>query len=707
VKKSLSTLLLFTVALACSAQQKLTLEEAVTGQFRQFAPRTLDQLQWLPASDAYVYVQDTALVHTTSRGAASTLFTLEELNQWKGGAALPAMPQLNWMDGLRFWFTHEGNYFEGDIKSRSVRPVLSAGSNVANEAFHAASGRLAYTRDNNLYTLAGDKEAAVTQLPAGQTAGQSVSRNEYGISQGIFWNGKGDKIAFYQKNESQVADYPVTQFSTLPATAKNIRYPMAGGQSEHVSVGIYNVISGHTVYVQTPEGLSGDQFYLTNLAWDPSGTSLYIAWLNRDTNLMKLMCFDAATGAFVRTLFTESDEQWCEPEQPVHFIPGHPREFLWFSRRDGFNNLYHYNTDGVLLGATAASFEIDDIIGFDAQGNSVFVHARGIRPTEVHIYSISLSAMKMSVCGTVPGVHRGQLSGSGKFLLDTYSSLDVPNNTDLINTSGQVVRSLLSSPNPLKEKRYGQTELFTVKTADGSERWCRLIKPSNFNPARRYPVLVYVYNGPHVQLVTNNWLGGASLWMNYFAEEGYLVFTLDGRGSAHRGEAFEQAIYRQLGTAELEDQLAGVAWLKQQSFVDSTRMAVHGWSFGGFMTTALMLKAPGTFKAGVAGGAVIDWNLYEVMYTERYMDTPVQNPSGYTDADLSRYVKNLQGKLLMIHGMDDDVVVLQHHMRFVKACVDNKVQIETFLYPGHAHNVRGKDRVHLIRQVLDYVTANL
>ncbi|MBL7942916.1 MAG: prolyl oligopeptidase family serine peptidase, partial [Flavobacteriales bacterium] len=443
------------------------------------------------------------------------------------------------------------------------------------------------------------------------------------------------------------------------------------------------------------------------LAWDPSGNTIYVAWLNRATNEMRMVTFDASSGQEVATLFTESDEQWCEPEQPVRFIPGKPNEFLWFSRRNGFLNLYHYETGGRLLGATQATFEITDIIGFDAGATCVFVHARGIRPTESNVYRITLVDMKMNLCGATAGTHHAILSGSGKYLLDMYSSLDIPLNTELIDSTGKTVRLLLQSKNPLKDKLYGKTELFSIKGKDGTDLWCRLIKPTNFDPKKKYPVLVYVYNGPHVQLVTNNWLGGASLWMNYFAEEGYLVFTVDGRGSANRGEKFEQAIYRQLGTVEVEDQLAGVDWLKNQAFVDPARLAVHGWSYGGFMTTSLMLKSPDTFKVGVAGGAVIDWNLYEVMYTERYMDTPTQNPEGYKNADLTQYVKNLKGKLLMIHGMDDDVVVLQHHTKFVKACVDNKVQINTFLYPGHPHNVRGKDRVHLIQQVLDYVKANL
>jgi dipeptidyl-peptidase-4 len=206
---------------------------------------------------------------------------------------------------------------------------------------------------------------------------------------------------------------------------------------------------------------------------------------------------------------------------------------------------------------------------------------------------------------------------------------------------------------------------------------------------------------------TNSWLGGASLWMNQLAEEGYLVFTLDNRGSANRGKKFQQVIHRQLGTAEMQDQLAGVEWLKKQPFVDASRMAVHGWSFGGFMTTTLMLKSPETFKVGVAGGPVIDWSMYEVMYGERYMDTPQENPQGYQNSNLTNHVKNLKGKLLMIHGMDDDVVVMQHNVNFLKACVDNKVQVDFFAYPGHAHNVRGKDRVHLITKIVDYIKSNL
>jgi dipeptidyl-peptidase-4 len=300
-----------------------------------------------------------------------------------------------------------------------------------------------------------------------------------------------------------------------------------------------------------------------------------------------------------------------------------------------------------------------------------------------------------------------QLHETGQFFIDQYSSVTVPNKIDILSHDGRLIKSLLTATNPYAGKSIGKVELFTIPGSSGDQLHCRIIKPSNFDKTKKYPVLVYVYGGPHAQMVTNSWLGGASLWMNQLAEEGYIVFTLDTRGSANRGKKFQQCIHRQLGTVEMEDQLTGVNWLKAQPFVDASRMAVHGWSFGGFMTTSLMLKSPGTFKVGVAGGPVIDWSMYEVMYGERYMDTPQENPQGYQNANLTGFVKNLQGKLLMIHGMDDDVVVMQHNVNFLKACVDNKVQVDFFAYPGHAHNVRGKDRVHLMTKVIEYIKREL
>jgi dipeptidyl-peptidase-4 len=305
------------------------------------------------------------------------------------------------------------------------------------------------------------------------------------------------------------------------------------------------------------------------------------------------------------------------------------------------------------------------------------------------------------------GYHHISLSSSGKYFIDDFSSLDTPHRIRIFSMNGKPILELLDAPNPLENRKIGKTELVDIKAADGTTLHARIITPSNLDPSKKYPVVVYVYNGPHVQLVTNSWLGGAPLWMHSMCEEGYIIWTLDGRGSDMRGLEFEQAIFRDLGTLEIQDQMAGVAYLRSLPYVDQERMGVHGWSYGGFMTTGLMLREPGTFKAGVAGGPVIDWKYYEVMYTERYMDTPQENPEGYAKSDLKKYVKNLKGDLLMIHGSSDDVVVLQHNMTFLKQCIDEGVQVDFFVYPGHAHNVRGKDRVHLMTKVIGYFMDKL
>jgi dipeptidyl-peptidase-4 len=333
--------------------------------------------------------------------------------------------------------------------------------------------------------------------------------------------------------------------------------------------------------------------------------------------------------------------------------------------------------------------------------------ATGRNPTESKGYKVNLSDLTMTEITPIAGTHQIKVSENGVFIIDQFSNLTTPNTINIMTSEGRMISNLHKATDPYAGKLIGKTELFTIPGPDATELWCRLIKPSNFDASKKYPVLVYVYGGPHAQMNTNSWLGGASLWMNQLAEEGYLIFTLDNRGSANRGKKFQQVVHRQLGTAEMQDQLAGVEWLKKQPFVDASRMAVHGWSFGGFMTTTLMLKSPETFKVGVAGGPVIDWSMYEVMYGERYMDTPQENPQGYQNSNLTNHVKNLKGNLLMIHGMDDDVVVMQHNVNFLKACVDNKVQVDFFAYPGHAHNVRGKDRVHLITKIVDYIKANL
>jgi dipeptidyl-peptidase-4 len=696
------------ISLLATSQTPLTLEESILSA-RQFVPTNLEQVGWRGNTETYYYIKENSLMtgRVKGRGVDAKLFSLEELNTWKGGDAMKAIPMLNWTGEETFWFEDAAKFYSVNLKTKSAKQIAMYPQDAENMDYHAGSNHIAFTKDNNLLAIVDGNTLEITKNAKGVISGQSISRNEYGISKGTFWNTAGNKLAFYEKDETNVSNYPLTNYKEIPATVREIKYPFAGGSSEIVRVGVYDVASAKTVYLQLNNGKENDQYYATNLGWSADGSLIYLAMLNRGTTDMNLISFDATSGKQVAVLFNEHNDKWVEPEQAIQLIPNVNAKFLWFSQRSGNNNLYLYTTDGKLLGQTKLKFELNEIVGFDAKSENVYVLGTGEIPTETMTFKINFKDMSVTPIAQPHGTHTIKMNYSGAYAIDQYSNLSTPNVVNVINTKTGVLKNLHTAPNPFANKQAAQIELFSIKANDGSDLWCRIIKPKNFDPQKKYPVLVYVYGGPHAQMNVNRWNGGASLWMNAMAEKGYVIFTLDNHGSGHRGQAWEQVIHRQLGTREVEDQMLGVEWLKKQSFVDANKLAVHGWSFGGFMTTTLMLKKPDTFIVGVAGGPVIDWALYEVMYGERYMDTPAENPDGYKNADLTQHVKNLKGKLLMIHGTDDDVVVMQHNMKFVKACVDNKVQVDFFAYPGHAHNVQGKDRYHLMVKVLDYVMGEL
>ena len=294
------------------------------------------------------------------------------------------------------------------------------------------------------------------------------------------------------------------------------------------------------------------------------------------------------------------------------------------------------------------------------------------------------------------------------YFIDVFSSINMARAYYLLDPKGSKIFTLKEDVNPYKDFKTGEMSIFTIKANDGlTDLYCRLIKPIGFIPDRKYPVLIYVYGGPHAQMIDKSWTGGAGFWLNYMAQQGYVIFTLDNRGSANRGFGFESIIHRQVGETEMADQMTGVRYLKSLAFIDTTRIGVDGWSYGGFMTISLMLHNPGVFKVACAGGPVIDWKWYEVMYGERYMDTPMQNPSGYEKASLLKYVSNLDGKLLIIHGTNDNTVVWQNSLAFIDECIKKDKQVDYFVYPGAEHNMVGEARAHLFNKISSYFNDNL
>jgi dipeptidyl-peptidase-4 len=509
-----------------------------------------------------------------------------------------------------------------------------------------------------------------------------------------------------------VSDYPLVDIAPKPAALNSIKYPMSGDKSHQVQIGVYDTRNSSILYlkIKGPK----DQ-YLTNITWSPDEAHIYVAILNREQNHMRLNKYDVNTGELEFTLFEERNEKYVEPEHGPYFLNDNSKQFVWFSERSGYQHLYLYSSTGKLISTlTEGEWDVSRIIG-NNWTDILLVEGSGMDGRSKSLYSVSLpsaeanviSGANVKLISSDKGYNYGLACKSGDFILKTHMSTKNPREISLIDINGKEYSTLLKADNPLEDYDIGSIEMLELKADDGTDLYARMIKPSHFDPSKKYPVLVYVYGGPHIQMVKDTWSGGAALWMYYMAEKGYLVFTLDNRGSANRGLAFEQIIHRQLGKVEMRDQLKGVEYLKSLNYVDEERLGVHGWSYGGYMTTSLMLHYPDVFKVGVAGGPVIDWKYYEVMYTERYMDTPKQNPEGYKETSLLNHVDSLDGDLMLIHGTSDDVVVWQHSLDFVKQCISEGKQIDYFVYPGHKHNVHGKDRVHLIEKILNYFVDRL
>lgn len=692
-------------------ENKLTLEDVVLRQRNTLAPQRLPQLQWVPGTSFYSYVESVGGAEVLVKAGATTVAKAEVLSLLNLNKALievkadtmSKFPAVKWLNAGSFTVETTANSWTWNTVTKKLSPLeKNALPEKAEVEEKGAGNRRAWVQEDNIWVEDKGQRKQITMDGKYELVyGRSVHREEFGIEKGLFWSPDGNKLAFYRMDQSMVTDYPVVDFTERPAKEKAIKYPMAGAKSHEVTVGIYDIMSGKTVYLNTGEP---KEQYLTNIAWSPDEKYVFVAVLNRGQDHMKLNQYDASNGDFVKTLFEEHDVKYTEPLHPMDFVKGKPSQFIWQSRRDGFNHLYLYDVNGKLIRQlTRGDWEVTDFNGFDVKGSTVFFHATGSTGVNRDLWKVELATAKMTKLTTEDGVHVCSLNDDKSFFIDSYSSLVVPRIIQVRNTaSGKVLSTLLKADNPLKSFTAGQTRLFQIPAEDGTPLWCRMILPADFDSTKKYPVIVYVYGGPHVQLITNTWLGGADLWLHYLTQEGYIVFTVDNRGSGNRGKAFEQVTFRYLGEKEMADQLTGVNYLRKLSYVDGNRLGVNGWSFGGFMATSLMTRFPGIFKVAVAGGPVIDWSYYEVMYTERYMDTPEDNSSGYRLNNLLNYVDKLNGKLMLIHGTSDPVVVWQHSLMYLKKAVTKGVQVDYFVYPGHLHNVMGRDRIHLNDKITRY-----
>ncbi len=694
----------------------LTLEDLIPGgeSTHLFQPEDIDGLQWWGEQCIYTENSDSLFLLNPKNGEKSLLFTFDSLNdllEKKGLNKVYRPNRLSFPDGKKYevYVNSPGKGYAlvdlAEWKVRQFIPIPSAGENVD---FNNLSRTVAYTKGNNLFVSTADKpDKAITDEPDGIVCGQSVHRDEFGITKGTFWSPDGKKLAFYRMDESMVSAYPLVNTDVRCAEVDFIRYPMAGMTSHQVTVGIYNTADEKVLFLQT--GDPTDR-YFTNITWSPDGSKIYLIELNRDQNKADLVRYDASTGNREGVIYEETHPKYVHPTQPIHFLPWDEELFLLRSQRDGYNHLYLYHTKGKFIRQlTQGEWIVRDVIGFDSEKKEVLITSNELSPLQNNLFRISLSNGKRSFMGTKKeGWQSAIPSPSGRYCIQTYSAHQTPREIDIIDGYGGNNIHLLSARNPYEGYRMPSFEAGTIKAADGkTDLYYRLLKPADFDPQKKYPVVIYVYGGPQIRLINDTWLYGTRGWDIYMANRGYLVFTLDNRGSSDRGFEFESCTFRHLGIEECKDQMKGVEYLKSLPYTDNTRIGVCGWSYGGYMTASLMLRYPDVFKAGVAGGAVTDWQYYEVMYGERYMDSPQENPDGYAECDLKNLAGQLKGRLLMIHDSNDPVVVPQHYLTFLKACVEARTYPDAFVYPGHGHNVLGRDRMHLYEKITRYFEEHL
>ncbi len=708
--RTLVFLLLASIVSVYSQTTKhLTLEDGVLGYYKGLYPEQ-KQLQFLKNEDRFAFIEDQT-IYIQNENASALEKTNKALTISDLKLVVPTLKRMPYqfpvITANEVVFTQDTITYTYNYINKQIAQKIAFPAKAENTDFNFEANAIAYTLDNNLFIATiTNSEIPVTQIgDKNIVSGQAIARSEFGITKGTFWSPKGTALAFYQKDETHVTNYPLVDITTTPATLNNIKYPMNDMGSEIAKVGVYNLQTKDVTYLDIN---TSDEHYLTNLSWSPDEKYVFLAEINRAQNHMWFTMYNAHTGKKIKTLFEEKNEKWVEPEHTAVFLPKNTSRFLWISERDGFNNLYLYDLDkGFIKQLTDFNWVIKEILGFDASGKNVLISGTGDDPRETKVFSVNLKNGKTTQLTPESGTHNVTISDTGNYMIDSYTAINIPNITKIKSLKTGKENLLFTATNPLTNYTLGTTEFVTISAKDGTPLYGRIIKPAHFDSSKKYPVLVYVYGGPHAQLVTNTWLGGSNLWMQWLAaEKDYIVFTLDNRGSENRGFAFESVIHRHVGDHEMEDQLAGVSYLKSLPYVNANRLAIHGWSFGGFMTNSLMLRHPGVFTTAVAGGPVTDWKWYEVMYGERYMDRLSENPEGFNKSRVHNYVQNLDGKLLEIIGSVDPVVVPQHTMTLLKSFIEAKKQVDFFTYPMHPHNVRGIDRVHLMQKVLDYVLQN-
>ncbi len=707
----ISTVLCSTVGVGLLFSQenkRLTLDDVIAGGkgFARHTPKTLQVAAITSAG--LIHTKDNEYRLIEKVGGERTFLTL---SAWRevmcdDKAKLPYL-MVDKLTGQLIALTGKGLYLLDNISGKIAGEYLFDTERFKTFDLSIPGGRIALMDGHNIYVS--DRMGYLAQVTADGTDdivyGEVAHRNEFGTSKGTLWSPSGRYLAFFRVDHTEVEAYPLVDMNAPIARLMHYKYPMAGRKSEKVTVHIYDTQDNTVQTIDTGEPLDS---YLTNWSWSPE-EAFCIEHVSRNQKQGKLVRYNAKSGKPLHTILKEESPFYVEPSTPIQYI-GTSRAFVRASRVAGYNHLFLIGNDGKSSKQlTSGVWEVKQFVGIDAKGNWAYYISNEGYPMGQSLWRVSLRSAKRECLTPEKGFHSVTVAPDLSYAVDNFSNIDNPGELRFISLGRKPqTRTIATATVSLTEFDLPKVELGTIKAADGTtDLYYKMTSPRTLEPGKKYPAIVYVYGGPHAQLVTDSWRSLHQTWDNYMAQEGYIVFTVDSRGSANRGLAFEAAIHRNLGIAEMADQMKGVEYLKSLPYVDADRIGVHGWSYGGFLTTNLMLTHPETFKVGVAGGPVMDWSFYEVMYGERYMGTPQDNPEGYKASNLIDRAGDLRGRLMLIHGDIDPVVVWQHSLLFLKSAVAKGTMPDYMIYPGHEHNVRGVERVHLYKVITRYFTDHL
>lgn len=716
----LLTAVFFAFCITGYAQKQITVEDFTTKN--TFPQKTVRGINWMKDGKFYSTLENNKVVkyNITTGQPVETLVDGATLNPKIdiqdysfSGDEKKLLLTTDFQSIYRRSFT--ANYFIYDLAGKSVKP-LSANGKQSYAAFSADDSKVAFVRENNLFyvTLHDMKEIQVTDdgkfnhIINGTT--DWVYEEEFSFVDGFYWSPDGKKLAYYRFDESAVREYNLQRWGkTLYPTDYRFKYPKAGEANSTVEIWIYNLDSKQKVKADI--GTDKD-IYIPRVKWTADANILSIRKLNRLQNNLDVLHTNALTGASTVAL-NEKSETFIDLEftdDLIYLADG--KQFIYTTERDGYKHLYLYGMDGRLVKQiTQGSFEVSQLIGLDEKTKTLYYTSTEVSPLERHFYSITLNGKKTKL-SQAAGIHTINMSGDFQFYIDYHTSAAHPTVVSLFKTKGNALQKVLEDNGALAkvldEYGFAAKEFFSFKTVDGTDLNGYMLKPKNFDASKQYPVLVYQYSGPGSQNVNNLWGGSHFFFHQMLTQKGYIVAVIDSRGTGGRGEHFKKLTYKQLGKYELEDHIAGAKFLSTLEYVDDSRMGIWGWSYGGYMSSLAMTKGAGTFKMGIAVAPVTNWRFYDTIYTERYLQTPQLNASGYDDNSPSTYAAKLQGNFLLIHGTGDDNVHFQNSVVLQDALINAGKQFTSFYYPDKHHGIQGaQTKFHLYTMMLNYVQENL